>query len=362
MLLQVVTACYIALRALLTFGLLHKRTSSDVRPQVSVVIAARNEAATLPTLLSGLLNQTYPHYEVIIVDDRSDDDTPELLRQCQRRDRRLKVIRVTEVPEGRTPKMHALAQGIALAHGELLLLTDADCSLPRTWIEGMVGSFKPDVGAVLGYVGLQAANGTMLEQVQALDYFAMMATLAGATNLGFPLGATGANLAYRCSTYEQTGGFEALPLGAVADDMLLIQQVLDKTNWRVVFCDDPRTFVSTAAEPSLKQLLNQRVRWMAGGQEVLRNNRALLGTSMLIGMLNGMLLSFPVLLHRRNLRRALVQAVVGRIAADALHLSVAAARFRRWDVLRYLPLWLLLQLPYTIAVPLYSLSRKWSWK
>jgi hypothetical protein len=41
---------------------------------------------------------------------------------------------------------------------------------------------------------------------------------------------------------------------------------------------------------------------------------------------------------------------------------VAAARFRRWDVLRYLPLWLLLQLPYTIAVPLYSLSRKWSWK
>jgi glycosyltransferase involved in cell wall biosynthesis len=54
-----------------------------VRPQVSVVIAARNEAATLPTLLSGLLNQTYPHYEVIIVDDRSDDDTPELLRQWQ---------------------------------------------------------------------------------------------------------------------------------------------------------------------------------------------------------------------------------------------------------------------------------------
>jgi hypothetical protein len=89
-------------------------------------------------------------------------------------------------------------------------------------------------GRSLGYVGLQAANGTMLEQVQALDYFAMMATLAGATNLGFPLGATGANLAYRCSTYEQTGGFEALPLGAVADDMLLIQQVLDKTNWRVV--------------------------------------------------------------------------------------------------------------------------------
>jgi poly-beta-1,6-N-acetyl-D-glucosamine synthase len=362
MLLQAVTACYLALRALLTIGLFRRQPRSAAQPSVSVIVAARNEAAVLPRLLESLLGQNYPDYELIIVNDRSTDETDVLLRRYQARDPRLKLLTIAELPEDRTPKIHALTEGIAQARGELLLLTDADCRVPPTWISGMAACFTPDVGAVLGYVELYAANGTLLEELQALDYFSMMATMAGATNLGRPLGAAGANLGYRRAAYEQAGGFAALPPGAIADDMALLQQVLDRTGWRAVFCDDPGAFVSTAAEPTLRKTLNQRLRWMSGGGEVLRQNPALLATGTIIGALNGLLLSFPLLLSQRRLRVALLQMVVGRTIGDLLHLGVAATLFQRRDLLRLLPLWMLLQMPYTLLLPLYSTLSTWSWK
>ena len=362
MLLKIVLACYIALRTVLTYGLLRRHPRSTAQPFVSVVVAARNEAAALPALLECLFRQTYADYEVILVDDRSSDATPRILREYEAHDERLRVVRVNSVPAGRTPKMHALSQGVAAARGSLLLFTDADCFVPEGWIAGMVAGFNGNVGVVTGYVGLRAPNNTWLEHVQAVDYFAMMATTAGATKLGQPIGGAGANIAYRRAAYDLAGGFDDMPDGAVADDMLLLQRVVDRTPWRAAFCDDPQTFIVTDAEPTLTQLLSQRVRWMAGGQEVLHNNPALLIISSLIGTFNGILLSFPLLLHRSDLRRALLYAVVGRAIADGVHLGVAALLFGRLALLRYLPLWMIVQIPYTVLLPLYSLSRKWSWK
>lgn len=362
MLLSIVAACYAALRVVLTLGLLRRPARSAQQPPISIVVAARDEAAALRTLLPALLSQDYPDYEVIIVDDRSADATPELLAEWQGRDPRLIAVRIEELPEGRSPKMHALAEGIKQARGELLLLTDADCAVPPSWAAATAATFTTEVGAVIGYVDLRAVGGTLMEQLQSFDYLTMMATTAGATKLGHPLGGGGANLAYRRAAYDQAGGFTAMPSGAVADDMLLIQRVLSETGWHVAFCDDERAFIGTTAEPVLTDLLDQRTRWMAGGQEVLRDNLPLLVSSSLIGTFNGMLLGFPLWLTRRSLRRVLLLSVIMRVLADLLHFGVAAVRFRRVGLLRYLPLWMLAQPPYTIGLPLYSLVRGWSWK
>lgn len=363
MLLAIVAACYGALRLVLTLGMLRRAPRTSAQPPVSIIVAARDEADALGALLPMLLGQRYRDYEVIIVDDRSTDATPALLRDWQARDARLTAVRVDHTPEGRMPKMHALAQGIAQARGELLLLTDADCHVLPTWVAGMAAVFTPEVGAAIGYVDLQAPHATLVEQIQALDYLAMMAMAAGATRLGHPLGAAGANLAYRRAAYDQVGGFAAIPSGLVADDMALIQRVLSETDWRVAFCDDPRAFVSTAAEPTLRAALDQRRRWMAGGQQVLGQNLPLLLAGTIIGMFNGMLLAAPLFFRSRAWRRVVLLSSIARLAADGVHLGVAAARFRRGGLLRYLPLWILAQLPYSLALPLANLlGRSWSWK
>src|SRR4051812_27792592 len=97
-------------------------------PFVSIVVPARNEEKNLPRLLPSLLGQRYPRFEVIVVDDKSTDGTPQVLEEWQARDERLHVVRGEDLPreEGWMGKPHAMMQGARIAKGEWLLFTDAD--------------------------------------------------------------------------------------------------------------------------------------------------------------------------------------------------------------------------------------------
>jgi len=95
-------------------------------PKVSVIVAARNEAAGIEKALGSLLSLDYPNLEWIVVDDRSEDDTPKVLKKMKDRELRLKVIRIETLPPGWLGKNHALYAGARKSSGEYLLFTDAD--------------------------------------------------------------------------------------------------------------------------------------------------------------------------------------------------------------------------------------------
>jgi glycosyltransferase involved in cell wall biosynthesis len=95
-------------------------------PRVSVVFAALNEAATLGAAVPTMLALDYPDWELIAVNDRSEDATRAILDQLAQTDSRLKVVHVTALPEGWLGKNHALADGAEAATGEWILFTDAD--------------------------------------------------------------------------------------------------------------------------------------------------------------------------------------------------------------------------------------------
>lgn len=97
-----------------------------VLPLLSIIVPARNEERQIETCVRSLLAQTYPQFEVVVVDDRSDDRTREILRAIERDDERLRVVDGAELPPGWVGKPWALAQGAAIAHGAWLLFTDAD--------------------------------------------------------------------------------------------------------------------------------------------------------------------------------------------------------------------------------------------
>ncbi len=95
-------------------------------PSVSILIAARDEAAKLPQSLPTILAQDYPRYEVIVVDDRSRDATPQILDELAQKHKNLQVIHVTDLPAGWLGKPHAITKGYQQASGEWLVFTDAD--------------------------------------------------------------------------------------------------------------------------------------------------------------------------------------------------------------------------------------------
>lgn len=107
------------------------------QPFVSIVIAARDEAANIRAALDSVLRLQYEPYELIVVDDRSADGTGEILHRM--RDPRLRVVHVTELPPGWLGKNHALHQGAAAARGELLLFSDADVVWEPTVLSRAVG-------------------------------------------------------------------------------------------------------------------------------------------------------------------------------------------------------------------------------
>ncbi|MGB8266131.1 MAG: glycosyltransferase family 2 protein [Candidatus Velthaea sp.] len=95
-------------------------------PFASIVVPARNEARSIERCVRSLLAQTLPHFEVIVVDDRSEDETPQILARLAAENPRLRIVRGEPLPEGWVGKPWALAQGAALARGTWLLFTDAD--------------------------------------------------------------------------------------------------------------------------------------------------------------------------------------------------------------------------------------------
>ena len=98
----------------------------DKQPFVSVIIAARDEAARIEQTVRGLLAQQAVQLQVVVVDDRSTDETPQILARLAATDPRVTVVRVDELPAGWLGKCHACARGATQAQGEGLLFTDGD--------------------------------------------------------------------------------------------------------------------------------------------------------------------------------------------------------------------------------------------
>lgn len=105
---------------------LEKYPRAKTFPFVSILIPARNEARNLEACLNGLLNQDYPAYEVLVLDDHSSDATPQILAQFSARDSRLRVLQGLDIPDGWLGKHWACHQLAQVAQGEWLLFADAD--------------------------------------------------------------------------------------------------------------------------------------------------------------------------------------------------------------------------------------------
>lgn len=230
---------------------------------VSVVVAAHQEAHHLPALLKALGAQHYPHFEVIVVNDRSTDGSKELLDEAATRFPWLRVLHVAEVPEGINPKKYALLQGIGAAAHDLLLLTDADC-VPRSegWVMAMAQGFRPGIEVVLG-VGLYATRKGLLNLLIRYEtlYTALLYTscaLAGRPYMG-----VGRNLAYRKGYFLEKNGFEGFLHVKGGDDDLLVQKLATPHNVTVVL--QPMAHTISSPKDTWKGWFYQKIRHLQAG-------------------------------------------------------------------------------------------------
>jgi cellulose synthase/poly-beta-1,6-N-acetylglucosamine synthase-like glycosyltransferase len=242
---------------------------NNTRPFVSVIVAARNEENNIPQLLHCLSHQTYPYYEIIIVNDRSTDKTSQLIDDCKKKYANITSIDITMVPDDMPAKKNALRAGIAGSKGEILCFTDADCLPNSAWIEELVKLFVPGVGLVAGYSPYQIPNAQISKQglfkklfFEFIRYEEYRAALWAAGSIGWNKGwlCTGRNLAYRRKVYDAVNGFEQIKMSISGDDDLFLQLVRRQTNWKITYIVTPESFVRTNPPSDLKSFLEQRKR------------------------------------------------------------------------------------------------------
>ncbi|HUT63895.1 MAG TPA: glycosyltransferase [Anaerolineae bacterium] len=240
-----------------------QRVKSDYHPSVSVIIAARNEEETINTVLDDLLTQDYPRnkIQIIIVDDHSEDGTKGVVETFTTKDDRilLREARFSKSPY--TYKKRAIHAGIQSSTGEIILTVDADCRVPPGWISGMVEYFSPEINLVAGEVLVE--NGSFWGWLEALDFTGIQMMAAGLMNAGFPITCNGANLAYRRSAFERTGGFEGIGSMISGDDDLLMQKIARERPSSVIWAKGAKTAVRVKAKNNIREFLAQRTRWVS---------------------------------------------------------------------------------------------------
>ena len=254
---------YFYLRYLRLGGKVTSQTDSDVQlPAVSVIVCAHNEYDNLQDYLSILLEQDYPCYEVIVVDDSSEDGSDLLL---ERWSRQYGNLYHTFVPRGArvlSNKKLALTIGIKAAHYDYLLLTDADCRPEsKHWIREMMKGFSNEqTELVLGFSPYFEKKG-LLNHIIGYDTLFNGLQYMGMARAGKPYMGVGRNLAYKRETFFSVGGFKGLLGNRAGDDDLFVNRIANAANTVVV--NNPNSIVWSVPKTTWREWFHQKRRHLS---------------------------------------------------------------------------------------------------
>lgn len=239
-----------------------KKTNSNlhVEKKISVIVAFRNEAENLYSLLHSLVQQQFEknNFEVILVNDHSEDKSIEIIEKFQTKHQfPIQLLSLTD----KVGKKAAITKGVMAAKYEIIAVTDADCILPPQWLSNISKSFNDSTLSMLvGPVNLKPYGASLFtEAQQQLDFMAMQGVTFGSLGNGKPVLNNGANLAYKKSDFLEVEGLDkhTTPSG---DDVFLLEKFVANNKIVVGLLANSHVVVSYSKR-NLKDFLNQRTRW-----------------------------------------------------------------------------------------------------
>lgn len=240
---------------------------------VSVIVCAHDEEQNLRQLLPILLTQDYPLYEVIIVEDRSNDGSFDFLHNYNHP--KLRIVRVADKPEHIAGKKFALTLGVKAAKYDWVLLTDADCR-PKSnqWIKEMSRYFSSQTSIVLGYSPYEKSSG-LLNSFIRYETLLTAIQFLGMALMGKPYMGVGRNLAYRKDLFLKNKGFNS-HLGIIGgDDDLFVNETCDKRN--VAVCMGAASVVYSKPKLTWAEYFIQKIRHLAVGKRYKLSDKIRLG-------------------------------------------------------------------------------------
>ena len=222
----------------------------------SIVLCARDAYEYLTELIPVLLNQDYPDFEIVVVNDCSDDETEEYLKDLERREPRVKPVQLKQHLNFFNGKKFPLSMGIKSAQNDLIVLTDFNCMpVNDQWLRSVVNRYNHQTEIVIGYSPYVQKKGILnhLMRFDALQNGLLY--LSAALNHHAYMG-IGKNLSYRKELFYRNQGFISHYTTTVGEDDLFINKVSTKKNTEVLI--DAENGILTTPTSSFKLWMRQK--------------------------------------------------------------------------------------------------------
>lgn len=309
-----------------------KKASKNIA--ISVIICAKNEAENLKTFLPSVLEQDYPNFEIVLINDASKDNTLEVIEEFETLHNHIKVVNVKSVEAFWGNKKYALTLGIKAAKNDYLLFTDADCKpLSKHWITEMSSHLTPLQTIVLGYGGYSKIKKSFLNKLIRFETLLTAIHYFSFAKIGLPYMGVGRNLAYTKKEFFNANGFINHIKVRSGDDDLFINQIANTKNTAI--CYTKNSFTESTPKTTFKSWFKQKRRHISTAKYYKTKHKVLLTllyTTNLLFWVLGITLFFTLYLWKITLCLFLL-----RLAIQYIIIGPATKKLNETDLLVLLP-------------------------
>lgn len=341
-------------RKLAVFRIPDSLVDSNLNDPVSVIICARNEIENLKANLISFLEQDYPEFEIVVVNDCSNDGSDWYLRDISARFKRLKVVTIEDHPRFKHGKKFAVTLGIKAAKYENLLFTDADC-IPASdqWIKLMQRNFSDQTEIVLGYSPYQSKSG-ILNRFLRFETFVTALNYLSYAILGDPYMGVGRNMGYKKSLFFRGKGFASHMHILSGDDDLFVNQNANATNTSIEI--HPDTHIWSEPKTSISAFISQKMRHQGAGKAYKTKHKRMLSIQFLSGILFYVFLGLLLAIKADWWLTASVYGI--RLLVQILVYTPSLKKLKYIDLVWFLPLFDIIYYIYIMLLSFLSFFRK----
>lgn len=332
----------------------------------TVIIPARNESTHIRACLLSVVNNVYPAhlFEIIVVDDHSEDDTAHKVMELQAIYPQISLLRLQDYPDWITTqayKKKAIELAISKSKGNWMVTTDADGEVPMHWLVQLDGYIqKNDPVFVAAPVMFYSRKG-LLQIFQQLDFLSLQGITAAAVSAGFHSMCNGANLAYRKDIFWSVGGFTGHEHLASGDDMLLMHRIKERYPNQIGYIFSRDSLVLTEPMDNWGDFFQQRIRWASKAESY--KEKKIFGVLLGVWLLNASLAAgmFLALLQQVSYTNWLILVLMKTIG-ELYFLTPVARFFQAEALLAYFPFLQPLHIIYTVIAGWLGKFGSYQWK
>lgn len=340
-----------------------KNRNNTPKNSFSIVIPFRNEAANLTALLNSISALNYPInlFEVLLINDASEDNSNSVIEQFKQQNNPLNIVILNNFRRTNSPKKDAINTAIETAKFDWIVTTDADCTVPTTWLQ-IFNQFIEEKKPVFisAPVNFKKEN-SFLFHFQNLNFLSLIGSTIGSFGVKKPILCNGANLCYQIAAFKKINGFEGNATIASGDDIFLLEKMVENYPDETYFLKSETAIVTTNSEENWNSFFNQQIRWTSKSTAYKNSFTKGVGITIFLMNLTVLLLLISAIFFSIYLKWLFITFIT-KAVMDFILIKKTSDFLKITKSMNYFPIISVLYPFFTVIIASFSLFKNYEWK